>query len=119
MVVLSNPGTCGTRKCSSWCADIHKDPEYRHPEIQKSNNPYIYGILLFVAGFLDFGILRFLDFWISCVLHLCFQSVDTAPKLDSEKAAFVSVFTVFLRGLRVVGGVTIYIYIYVCTVLSC
>ena len=26
----------------------------------------------------------------------------------------MSVFTVFARGLRVVGGVTIYIYIYIC-----
>ena len=89
MVVLSNPGTCGTRKCSSWCADIHKDPEYKHPEIQHSQkskkfkNPktqksknqkiqiskkskkktfYIYGFLIF----LDFWIFGFcfLDFWI-------------------------------------------------------
>ena len=44
MVVLSNPGTYGTRKCSSWCADIHKskDPEYKQPEIQKSKNPQIH-----------------------------------------------------------------------------
>ena len=35
MVVLSNPGTYGTRNASSWCAGIHKDPEYRHPKIQK------------------------------------------------------------------------------------
>ena len=41
MVVSSNPGTYGTRKCSSWCADIHKskDPKYKHPEIQHSKNP--------------------------------------------------------------------------------
>ena len=30
-----------------------------------------------------------------------------------KKMAFVSVFTVFLRGVRVVGGVTIYIYTYI------
>ena len=43
-----------------------------------------------------------------CVLHLCVQSVETAPKLNSEKhTAFVSVFTVFLRA----GGVTIYVFI--------
>ena len=59
---------------------------------------------ILIFGFLDFGVFGFLDF---CVLHLCFQSVETAPKLDSEKTAFVSVFTVFLRGVRVVGGVTI------------
>ena len=46
----------------------------------------------------------FLGCWIFCVLHLCFQSVETAPKLDSEKTAFVSVFAVFLRGVHVVGG---------------
>ena len=41
MVVLSNRGTYDTRKCSSWCADIHKskDSEYKHPEIQHSKNP--------------------------------------------------------------------------------
>ena len=48
-------------------------------------------------------------FW---VLQLCFHCVETDPKLDSEKAAFVSVFRAVLRGVRVVGGVTIYIYIY-------
>ena len=52
-----------------------------------------------------------------CVLHLCFQSVETAPKLDAEKTAFVSGFTVFLRGVRVVGvgGDHIYVYRYICT----
>ena len=42
---------------------------------------------------------------------------QTDPKLDSEKAAFVSIFTVFLRGVRVVPGgrVTIYIYMYMYT----
>ena len=41
MVVFSNPGTYGTRKCSSWCADMRKskDPEYKHPEIQHTKNP--------------------------------------------------------------------------------
>ena len=60
---------------------------------------------------MDFGIFvfGFLGFW---VLQLCFQSVETDPKLDSEKAAFVSVFTMFIRGVRVVSGVTIYMYIY-------
>ena len=52
-------------------------------------------------------------FWIFCFLHLCLQTVETAPKLDSGKKAFVSVFTVLLRGVRVVGGVTICIYIYI------
>ena len=48
-----------------------------------------------------------------CVLHLRFQSVETAPTVDSKKTAFVSVFTVFLRGVRVVGGDHIYIYVYI------
>ena len=54
---LAIPGTYGTRKRSFWYADIHKskDPEYKHPEIQKSKKSktqksktfYIYGILHF------------------------------------------------------------------------
>ena len=61
-------------------------------------------------GFLDFWVFGFSDFWKSCVLHLCFQSVETFGK-----TAFVSVFTVLLRGVRVVGAGGaghIYIYIY-------
>ena len=101
MVVLSNPDTYGTRKCNSWCADIHKfkDPEYKHPESQLFKNPKTQHFLhlrnlgfFLILGFLDCWILGFLDFG---VLHLCFQSVETAPKLDSEKKAFASVFTVF------------------------
>ena len=82
MVVLSNPGTYGTRKCSSWRADIHKskDPEYKHLELQHSKNPksknknvrfhrckksWIFGFLDFwILGFLDFWTLGFWDFWI-------------------------------------------------------
>ena len=67
---------------------------------------------------MDFWVFGFLSFWIVCVLHLCFQSVETAQKLDLEKMAFVSVFTVFLRGVRVVGGgdhICIYIYVYIYT----
>ena len=46
-----------------------------------------------------------------------FSSCRNSSKIGFGKMAFVSVFTVFLRGVRVVGGVTIYIYIYmhVCT----
>ena len=116
MVGLSNPGTYGTRKCSSWCADIHKskDPEYKHPEIQHSKNPKIQNFLhlqnlaivfgfldfwilgFFDFGFGDFGALGFLDFWIFCVLHLCFQSVETAPKLDSEEnGVCIGIYSVF------------------------
>ena len=66
MVVLSNPGTYGTRKCSSWSADIHKskDPEYKHPETQQNQNFLHLRNLAIVFGFLDFWIFRFLDFWI-------------------------------------------------------
>ena len=139
MVELSNPGTYGTRKCSSWCADIHKS-KYPDTSIQKSNIPkiqksenqknarfrrcekfWIFGIFGFldfwiwgflgfwvfgfgdfwIWGFLDLGIFGFGDFWIFCVLHMCFQSAETAPKLDSEETAFVSVFTVFFEGVCV------------------
>ena len=103
---------------------IQASRKSKNLKIQKSKNPkiqYIYGILQFLFGFLDFWILGFwifgfwiFGFWIFCVLHLCFQSVETAPKLDSEKNGLcVSIFTVFLRGVRVVGGVTIYIYRYI------
>ena len=72
-------------------------------------------------GFLDFWIFGLLGFWGFgfFVVHLCFHSVEKAPKLGSEKKAFVTVFTAFLRGVRVVGGgadhMYIYIYIYVYT----
>ena len=62
-----------------------------------------------ILGFLDFWILGFLDFWdfdfwIFCVLHLCFKSVETAPKLDSEKnGVCIGICSVF-KGVRVVGG---------------
>ena len=114
MAVLSNPGTYGTRKCCSWCADIHKDSENRHPEIQKSKiqksktakiqKSKNQKIKKKLQDSVDVKNFEFLDFWIFCFLHLCFQTVETAPKLDSEKTAFVSIFTVFLRGVRVVGG---------------
>ena len=130
MVVLSNPGTYGTRKCSSWCADIHKGPEYKHPEIQHSKNPkiqkskiqktqkpknpkiqksktfYIYGILQF------FWIFGFWDFLCST---LVFQSVETAPKLDSEKnGVCIGIYTVFKGCASRRGGDHIYIYVYIC-----
>ena len=56
-----------------------------------------------------------LDFWIFCVLHFCCQSVETAPKLDPEKTASVSVFTVLVKGCACRRGVTrrVYIHIYV------
>ena len=91
----------------------------QNTSIQKSNIPKIQNFLhlrnraIFgTVGFLDFWIL---GFWIFGLLdfYTCFQSVETAPKLDSEKTAFVSVFTVFLMGVRVVGGGD-HIYRYVC-----
>ena len=67
-------------------------------------------------GFLDFWILRFLDFWTFGFLDfLCFTLVfpicKNSSKIGFGKKAFVSVFTVFLRGVRVVGRGD---HIYVC-----
>ena len=62
---------------------------------------------------MDFLVFGFLDFYIFCVLHLCFQSVETAPKLDSEaKGVCIGIYSV-LKGLACRRGVTIYIYIYI------
>ena len=83
----------------------------KNPRIQKSNNSKNPKIQENLQDSVDVKSFGFLGFW---VLQLCFQSVETDPNLDSEKAACVSVFTVFLRGVRVVGGgCHIYIYIYV------
>ena len=63
---------------------------------------------------LDFRILGFLGFWIFCVLHLCFQSVETAPKLDSEKSGVcIGIYSVFKGCASRRGGDHIYIYMYV------
>ena len=43
------------------------------------------------------------------VFSICRNSLK---KWIRKKTAFVSVFTMFLRGVHVVGGVTIHIYIY-------
>ena len=149
MVALSNPGTYGTRKCSSWCAEIPqvegsrrqapRNSIFQKPKIkkkQKSKNPkknarfrrcksfrfldfWIWDFQIF--GFWDFGIFSvfgFLGFWVFgffCVLHLCFQSVETAPKLDSEKKKrrlyrYLQCF----KGCACRGGrVTICMYIYI------
>ena len=89
---------------------IQKSKNPKNPKIPKSPNPKTNARFRRCKKFWIFGLL---DFRIFCVLHLCFQSVETAPKLDSEKTAFVWVFTVFLRGVRVVGGGDhIYIYTY-------
>ena len=86
---ISNRGTYGTRKYSSWCPDIHKskDPKYKikhsknpkiqtsktpklqnfkHPKTQKSKAFRIYGILQKNLDFwilIFFGFLCFLCFW--------------------------------------------------------
>ena len=77
MVVLSNPGTYGTRKCSSWCAEIHKskDPDYKHPEIQNSKNPKRFRRCEKV---LDFWIFRFLDFRSRCLITVLDKLVKCA-----------------------------------------
>ena len=96
-----------------------KNLKIKNPKIQKSKNPKIQKKLqdsvdvkkFWIFGF--FFIFGFLGFWNFCVLHRCFQSVETAPKLDSEKTGVcIGIYSV-LWGVRVVGGVTIYIYIYV------
>ena len=119
MVVLSNPGTYGT---SSGCPDIHrsKDPEYNHPTIPKSRTPKIQNPKLFTStesckqvcffGFLEVWISGILEFWIFGFLD--FGVFVFYQIWIRTKTAFVSVFTVFLRGVRVVRGVTIYIYMY-------
>ena len=114
MVVLSNPGTYGTRKCSSWSADIHKskDPEYKHPEIQKSKTFCHLWNLAIIFGFLGF--------WIFCVLHLCFQSVETAPKLDSEKnGVCIGIYSVSKGCACRGGGDHIYTYVYIYILIIC
>ena len=71
-----------------------------------------------IFGFLDFWIFGFLGFWffgfwIFCVLHMCFQSVETAPKLDSEKnGVCIGIYSVFKGCACRGGGDPIYIYIY-------
>ena len=69
---------------------------------------------------MDFWILRFLGFW---VLQLCFRTVETDPKLDSEKGRVcVGIYSVF-KGCACRRWVTryiyictyIYIYMYICT----
>ena len=76
---------------------------------------WVFGVWDFwIFGFLDFWVFGFLDFWIFCVLHLCVQSVETAPKLDSEKnnGVCIGVYSVF-KGCAC-RGVTMYMHVYVC-----
>ena len=110
MVILPNHGTYGSRKCNSWCPDIHKfnDPAYKNqkskiPKTTKSQNQN------FFARFRrcdKFGMFGFLDFWVfgisgSVALWLC-------GYLGTSTKKCISV----CRG----GGVEhIYIYIYVHT----
>ena len=88
MVVLSNPGTYSTRKCSSWCADIHKskDPEYKHPEIQQSKNLKIQeskNPKLF-RRCEKFWIFGFLGFWIF-VFYTCVPICGNSSKTGFGK----------------------------------
>ena len=69
-----------------------------------------------MLGFLAFWMLGVLDFWIFCVLHLCFQTVETAPKLDwGKKGVCIGIYSVFKGCACRRGGVTIYIYICIYT----
>ena len=63
---------------------------------------------------LDFWVFGFWDFWIFCVLHLCFQSVATAPKLDSEKnGVCIGIYSVFKGCACRGGGDHIFLYMYI------
>ena len=93
---------------------IQKSKKSKNPKIQKPKNPkiqhflHLRNLVIFVF---DFWIFRFLDFWNFCVLHWCFQSVETAPKLDSEKKGVcISIYSVFKGWACRRGAVTIYIY---------
>ena len=126
MVVLSNPGTYGTRKCSSWCADIYKskDPEYKHPELQHSKNPRIkksktpriqnFPLLRNLASFLDFWIFGFFDFW--AFGFLCFTVVFPICR-NSSKIGFgkngvcIGIYSAFKGWACRTGGDHIYIHI--------
>ena len=93
------------------------------------------GVLVLDFWILNFQILRFLEFcvldleiwtlWVfACDFKLCLRTCTGTcteckqePTLDQQKTAFVSKFPVFRRGLRVVGGLRMYmrvcnIYIY-------
>ena len=127
MVVVSNPGTYGTRKCSSWCADIHKskDPEYKHPDIQhskiskfqKTQNPQKMQDSVDVksVGFLGFWIVGFVDCWMSGFLDfgfsdfLCFTLVFPICRNSSKigfgkKGICIGIYSVFKGDVCVVGG---------------
>ena len=135
MVVLSNPGTYGTQKCSSWCADIRrsKDPEYKHPEIQnyeknpktqKSKNPTFQKnpkIQKHVARFRrceKFWILGFLEVWVFGLLGVFvfgFGDFWAFGFLDFRSRCLTTVMDKWAKCacLRVVGGwAHIYIYMY-------
>ena len=54
----------------------------------------------------------FFDFLIFCVLHLCFQTVEAAPKLDSEKSGVCNgIYSVFKGCACRRGGDHIHMYI--------
>ena len=82
---------------------------------------WIFGFLDFldfwIFGFLDFWIFGFLDFWSFGILEfLCFTLVFSICR-NSSKIGFgkngvcTGIYSVF-KGVRVVGGVTIYICIH-------
>ena len=130
MVVVSNPGTYGTRKCSSWFADIQKDPEYKHPKIQhsknlniqNSKNPKLFTstescIFCWIFGFLDFWIFRFFDFLILDFLCFTFEFsiCRNSSKIGFEKKGVcIGIYSVF-KGCACRRGVTTYFYVYIHT----
>ena len=76
-------------------------------------NFWIFGFWIFgfwIFGFGGFGVLGCLDFCFTLVFPICRNSSKIG---FGKKTAFASVFTVFSRGVRVVGGVSIHMYIYI------
>ena len=116
MVVLPNPGTYGTRKCSSWCADIHKDLS-----IQKSNIPKIPKNPKIRKSNKNARFRRCKKFWIFGFLDsLCFTLVFSICRNSSKigfgkKDVCIGILSVFKGCACRWGGVTIYMYVCVRT----
>ena len=83
----------------------------KNPKIQKSQNPKLFTESceqFWIFGFSDLWIFGCFGFW---VLQLCFQSVETDPKLDSEKGSVcLGIYNVFKGCACHTGGDHIYIY---------
>ena len=83
-------------------------------KIQESKTPIFSQDFVDVKsfGFLDYWVFEFWDFTV--VFLICRNSSKIG---FGKKAAFGSVFTVVLGGVRVVGGAFMSIYVYTCIML--